>query len=112
MLELSYDVQPDEHGVFDGLQMAEDLISNAAMFLAPYVNGCPACLDNLFSHLANHALEQLHQTKKDSGEMPSMIFAIGEGEQRHAGIRAHLESKHAVVQAILEKESGGVGHAH
>lgn len=111
MLELAYDVKPDEQGVFNGLDVAQALISNAAMFLAPYVNECPACLDNLFSHIANHALEQLHRAKEETGKMPTLIYAVGEGAQRDAGIRMHLDSKREMVTAILEKEDDG-NHTH
>jgi len=54
-------IEPDEHGVFDGREMARQLIGNAYRVLVPYVSGCPACTDNLFGVIANRTIEEIHQ---------------------------------------------------
>jgi hypothetical protein len=52
-LEFTYHVEPDENGVFDGRELARQLIGNAYRLLVPYVKACPACTDSLFSAIAN-----------------------------------------------------------
>jgi hypothetical protein len=56
-LEFTIRVEPDENGVFDGREMARQLIGNAYRLLVPYVSACPACSDNLFSAIANRTSE-------------------------------------------------------
>ena len=60
-LELKFDVKADEHGVFDGRELAQELIGTAYRLLAPYVHACPACTDTLFTVIANRVIDQLHQ---------------------------------------------------
>ena len=52
------------------MDLAEGMIAHAAKLLAPYVNGCPGCLDLLFTHLANAALEDFHRSNGREEKFP------------------------------------------
>jgi hypothetical protein len=48
MVEINFTVEKDANGVFSGLDLAREMIANAYQLLAAYVDGCPACADDLF----------------------------------------------------------------
>ena len=91
-LELSFDTTRDEHGVFDGRQLAEHLIWTAYRLLVPYVHGCPGCADNLFTVIANKAIEKV--PRDSEGRPAGSIYAVGEGEARERAEEAHVEAAH------------------
>ena len=99
-LELSFETTRDEHGVFDGRALAEHMIWTAYQLLTPYVNHCPACADNLFTVIANKAIEK---APRDSEGHPSgSLYATGEGEVRQKAEAAHLEAAHdSILENIL-----------
>jgi hypothetical protein len=68
-LEFTYRVEPDEHGVCDGRELARQMIGNAYRLLVPYVNACPACADKLFGVIANRTIEELHQDAREKGQL-------------------------------------------
>lgn len=109
MLEVRLPVEPDEHGVFDGVQLAQAMIYDAAAVLLPYVRSCPACLDALFSKIANQALESMHQDLRE-GQKRGLTFAVGpEGPAKDAAIQAHLDASVETIRAMLE---GSEAHRH
>ena len=67
--------------------MARALIGDAYRLLLPNVNSCPACGDNLFSVLANGAIEEIHQSRDLNGN----VMAVGQGPEREPAMRAHFE---------------------
>jgi len=100
-LELKFDVKADEHGVFDGRELAGQLIGTAYRLLAPYVQACPACTDTLFTVIANRAIDQLHQQKEKA--LSGGFYYMGKGEDREEGERAHLEAAHDGTLALLRE---------
>jgi hypothetical protein len=52
--EFTFAVEPDEHGIFDGRELARKFIGSAYHLLVPYVS---ACADNPFSAMANGVIE-------------------------------------------------------
>jgi len=67
MIELRYNVEVDENKVADGRELAEGLIRDAYRFLLPYSNECLACTNEMFSVIANQAIEKSHNAKRTSG---------------------------------------------
>lgn len=109
MLELSYPVDPDEHDVFDGLELSQLMIQNAACLILPYVNNCRGCLDAMFTKLANQILEDLHR-RIENGEKVGFTFSgRPEGPERTEAVAAHLADSGEMIKAFLEGENA---HRH
>jgi len=106
-LELTFDVVPDELGVIDGRKLAQALISAAYQNVVPYVRGCPACADNLFSGIANQAIEELHVEGRKIGTLPGGLYRFGEVED---ATERHIEAAKETTRALLEK--AGEAHSH
>ena len=100
-LELKFDVKADEHGVFDGRELAQELIGTAYRLLAPYVHGCPACTDTLFTVIGNRVIDQLHQHKGEA--LSGGFYYKGKAEEREQGERAHLEAAHDSTLELLRE---------
>jgi hypothetical protein len=109
-LEFTYNVEPDEHGVFDGRELARQLIGNAYRLLVPYVRACPACADNLFSAIANRTIEELHQEARNKGKLAGFSTSARTGGDREAGITAHLDA--ATPETIKLLREVGELHEH
>jgi len=62
-LEFTIRVEPDEHGVFDGRELARQLIGNAYRLLVPYVRACPlrAGLPGLLGQPVQRHCQQDHR---------------------------------------------------
>jgi hypothetical protein len=105
-LELMYEISVDENGVFDGMELAEELIGDAYRHLAPYTRACPACTDALFTAIANKAIDEAHAAENLGGS----ILTTGEGDSG-ALFDAHREATFAKTKELLEK--GGIDvHRH
>ena len=100
-LELKINVEPDEHGVYDGRDLARHLFFAAFNVLVPYAGACPACTDILFSELANEVMTDLHDRGRVEGQLPSAIYALSPDDSRDDRIAAHLEAATAASAAIL-----------
>lgn len=109
-LEFSFDVTPDEHGVYDGRELARRFLAAAFQVLTPYVSGCPACTDTLFSTLANDVLAELHELGRQTGQLPSATYALGPQEDRDMRQQQHLEAASAAVARMLRE--AGQQHSH
>jgi hypothetical protein len=113
MLELRYPVEPDKHGVIDGVQLATHLIRNAVNLLIPYVANCRACLDAIFSQIANSALETVHQELSSGQKSGAFLFTVGiEDAQRQDAITAHLADNKEAIAAFLESAMDEHAHHH
>ena len=109
-LEFSFQVEPDADGVYDGRDLARQMIAAAFRVLTPYVDGCPACSDRLFTRLANDVLATLHEEGARAGTLEMALFATGtpgsaERQRREA---AHLENATARTSDLL----GQAPHDH
>ena len=112
-LEFTIRVEPDQHGVFDGREMARQLIGNAYRLLVPYVRACPACSDNLFSAIANKTIEDIHQADREEGKgLAGSIMSTRTGEERTAGEKAHLDAATAATMQLLREATGEEPHKH
>ena len=99
-LELSFPIAPDGHGVFDGRELARYLIASAYRALVPYVDGCPACTDNLFSVLANGVIEDLQ--KNGLTDCNLMTTLDPDLPTRAEAEAAHLKATEETTRAMLE----------
>jgi hypothetical protein len=110
-LEFTYHVEPDENGVFDGRELARQLIGNAYRLLVPYVKACPACADALFSVIANRTIEELHQEAREKGSMGGFSMSARTGDERQPGVDAHLEAATPATIDLL-REAGAMHEQH
>ena len=114
-LEFTIRVEPDEHGVFDGRDMARQLIGNAYRLLVPYVRACPACSDNLFSAIANKTIEEIHQADHEEGgktRLDGSIMSNRTGDERAAGEKAHFQAASTATAQLLREATGEEPHQH
>ncbi len=104
MLQISFNIAPKEDGVIDGRELARGLIENAFELLVPYVDGCPACADALFTVLANEALAAAHATGRETGSLPSNCMVMPkDGVNPEEAMTRHLRASTETTQALLEK---------
>lgn len=96
-IELIFDVVPDEFGVIDGRKLAQELISAAYQILVPYVRGCPACADNLFSGIANQAIEELPCGRPENRWSTRWSLPVRRGRERHRQTYRSGERDHAGI---------------
>ena len=109
-LEFTFDVKPDEHGVYDGRDLARQFIGTAYRLLVPYVNACQPCADALFMVVANRVIEELHQRGHDKGRLEGFFYSALKGEERESGWQAHFA---AATDATLEMlRDAGATHEH
>lgn len=99
MLSLEFDVTPDRHQAFNGLEIAEGLIGAAIRYLIPYARSCPACVDALFSVLANQQLANAHAEDFRRGT----YLALGKDEKTRAqAFEAHLAAMENTVRQLID----------
>jgi hypothetical protein len=111
-IEFTFDVTPDENGVFDGRELARKFIGSACHLLVPYVSACPACCDNLFSAIANGVIEELHREGRERGKLEGFFMTTGDDpEQRTAAQKAHLAAAREETVELLRK-GDAQNHAH
>jgi hypothetical protein len=99
-MKLSYDIEPDENGVFDGRTIARELIRDAYMMLIPYVGGCPDCTDELFSIIANEEINTVQQ-------FGMMGVVMSAGEENAEGVQKHLRAAQEETEALLGEFAHG-----
>jgi hypothetical protein len=109
-LEFTFAVTPDEHGIYDGRELARQFIGSAYRLLVPYVNACPACSDNLFNVIADRVIEELHQRGRDKGGMEGFFYSALKGEERDRGGQAHFAA--ATETTIEMLREAGATHEH
>lgn len=99
MLSLEFDITPDRHQAFNGLEIAEGLIGAAIRYLIPYAQGCHGCVDEIFSVLANQQLANAHAEDLRTGR----FLALGEDEKaQHQAFEAHLAEMEKTVRQLIE----------
>jgi len=115
MLELTYAVEPDVNRVFDGRELARQLIHHAYALLVPYAGSCPACTDDLFSVLANEVIEKAHgKARQEGGVLEGWTMAPGDdGPDKDAAIAAHLKAAKAETRRLLTAAgTDNIPHGH
>lgn len=122
ILEIPVIIRPDENGIFDGREIASQLIQTAFQAIIPYANACPGCSDALFSAIANDALTELHQQGRDAGSLKVVAKlwatqaaeaagAAGANESNQLQAR-HFGAAHARTRELLEQHEAMTGHCH
>lgn len=113
MVNLTYNIPPDDHGAIDGMRLACALMRTAVDVLLPYVGHCPGCLDAAFDKIANDLLETMHAELK-AGEENAMLFTPGlSGPTRQKALAAHLAAKREdVVELLTAVQDQDGGHRH
>jgi hypothetical protein len=112
MIELSYDIDADENGMFDGRKLARQLIGDAFRLLVPYVHSCPGCTDALFTVIANDIMGELHEQSRESGQLQGFMFCTEEDPAKRAEIeKVHLAAASAETARLL-KQAAEQTHSH
>lgn len=96
---LEIDIEPDEQGVYDGINLAAVLIRQAYLHLTPYAGRCPSCTDMLFQHVANFAIDHT----QNEGPLHGDFKAV-------AGTR--IEQIEAHFAGNVERVREMIGHDH
>lgn len=109
MLELTFDIEPDQYGIVNGVELAGQMIEYSAVLLAAYVNSCPGCLDNIFSAVANRSLEHLHTQIHDGRRFLGLLHVGDDAEGSHA---AHLALMEPLVLSLLNSSPEEEEHQH
>lgn len=111
MIELSYNLHPDDEGIFDGRELARAMISDAFQLLVPYAHHCPACANNLFTVIANEELDAVHALGKERGRLPAAVMGIDkQGVDKQEAMARHIKTTQALTRSLLEK--AGAYHPH
>lgn len=105
MMQIEYELDADEHGVFDGRALARMMIEHAFGLLIPYVEACPACADQLFTVIANEVLAQAHK----DGLIGILFAPVGEpgSTQQQIAQDLHLAAALEATRALLQRASHG-----
>jgi len=113
-LELGYDARLDEYGVYDGRDIARELIRDAVKFLVPYAGECPACTGDLFSVIANEVLEELSPNVGEASRMVESYRLTGhkDAEEGAEAFVEHMRQTEAKTKALLAKAHRSDGHGH
>ncbi len=102
-LNLEYDDVPCDNGVFDGVELAEQLINDAYKLLVPYAEACPACSDHLFTAVANEVLENIHgEAKEKDNNSILALYQVENEEEKKCAMEKHLERHQARTAQLLE----------
>lgn len=114
-------IAPDENGIYDGREVARQLIRTAFQSLTPYVRGCPGCADNLFGLIANEALTELHDHRDEDGNLEWKLWTTPEAEAaagadeavgNHA-LDSHFKEAEDSTRALLRQIEASAGkHLH
>ena len=111
-IQIQFTTGPDANGVVSGMDLAREMIMDAYRLLAPYAGVCPACADDLFTCIANEAIENLHARRRATGIFPTMVLTVGEtAETRRERFDAHLEAQRPTVRDLLAKQRRTNGSA-
>jgi hypothetical protein len=92
-LQIGYTMAPDENGVFDGRDLAEELIRDAYKLLVPYTGGCAGCSPALFTVIANEVIDELVADGSPKGIMMGTHGDVVETEQAFFEHRAETKEK-------------------
>lgn len=113
MLEFSVDIEPDDQHMVDGLALATQLVDQAIRLINPYVKECPACLDTVFSHIANGELTKIHAAMAAGGKArreAGTVICLTDAADRDEIIRDHLEKAQDLIAAIVARSADGPCH--
>lgn len=107
MLQLEYDLTHDEHGIFDGRDVALALIRSAYQLVLPYTANCPACASAIVAAHADHVLcELLNDCAQGCGAEGSFMTV---GEPDSASQMAHLTAAEEKTINLIRKRQLHVG---
>lgn len=99
IMRLDIHIAPTESGIIDGRILAHQLIKEAPAALSPYVGGCPACTDALFSIVANTAIAEQHSAREKTGALPGTLHQVRDVPKD--AWHEHLQAAYRNVRAAL-----------
>ena len=106
-LELEYDDIPGSDGIFDGVELARQLINDAYKLLIPYTNHCPGCADNMFTAVANEVLETIHREAKEKNDFNGLVLYTVKDEQgQKQAMENHLQRHKDRTEKLLKVGQG------
>ncbi|MFA6016284.1 MAG: hypothetical protein WC742_14595 [Gallionellaceae bacterium] len=103
MLQLDYNLEPDENGVYDGRTLAAELIRDAYRLLAPYGQNCPACTEDLFTAVYCDVKEKEDQDINENGKLNNPLALLAGKNATTDAFLAHRDATEATTRALLDK---------
>ena len=101
MIEVSLRVEPDEHNIVNGIDVANMMIREALERLAAYVDESPDLMAALFVRLATDALRDLHCKRLSGHTIGGFVDASQEEATADDRIRQHLKANRERLLAML-----------
>lgn len=105
MIELGYVSEPDEYGIHDGRDLARQLIADAYKLLIPYASACSDCTEVLFSAVARHVMQEVHQ----KGMPAIVLWDARPALDKPTAAAAHLRNAGARTGELM---AGAPKHEH
>jgi hypothetical protein len=93
----------DGDGVFDGRDLAAEMIKEAYRVLLPYVAQCPGCAEALFTVIANQALDAVLDETMATKEVRTSAYFANEmlDEQADFALAEHVKATQDVTDALM-----------
>lgn len=106
MLRLDFHIKPGKDGVYDGVELAEQLLRDAVSALLPYADRCPHVLGKLLAKVAGDVLDEF-EAQKRYGKFPvGFVIATGDDlKEKMARIEAHLNARRLALAESLSMDS-------
>lgn len=100
-IQISFNVLPDKHGVVDGRELARQMLAQAYLLLVPYATGCYGCASNLFSVLANRAIDDMQKERTTNGDPLGIVMTVCDPKDRQMAELAHMAEAVEGTKALL-----------
>lgn len=107
-VEFDVDVDADEYGIFDGRQIALQMIYEALQLVLPYADNDPEKVANMMHALVNGGSKLLEKFIEEHGDMPWRIASDTEitGPDPLPAMRRHCLATQAYTDALIESVEG------
>lgn len=104
-VELDVDVEPDEHGIYDGRVIAQQMVHEAMLLMLPYADNDPGELASLMHALIYGATDMLGHGAAAESAMSWRIAFDDEvtGENPETAMRRHRDATRELTEALLER---------
>jgi hypothetical protein len=103
MIEVGINVEPDEHNVVDGRDLALQLVAMAHVALASYVDHDSDQADKMLRAVAFMVSRKMSQESTPAGQVANWPMVLNTPESEHeAAFARHVEATQSVTRELLE----------
>ena len=111
MLQLTYDIEPDRHGIIHEITLSRMMMENTLALLSPYAGNCLNCTASLMSSIGNDLIETAFQENDPRKSFKGTFLSVMEdGKEKERAFKNHLAIEKKEVRAILEAISARHSH--